>query len=565
LKTKWQLIYSFIKSNSLLVSIAFLSGLLFNFLTLLIPVSLGYFYEFNFEISSKRLKLLEFIPFIKVESFTVFLMSFLGLIFIRFIFEFINRYAISIIGERFAKNLREQLFEHQLNINTIIYDQKGIGKYLLRYSGDLKSIQNYVTRGLFRFAQDLFLIVFILIAIAYINLYFSFIVTIAISVTAIIVFFINNFLYTISINRRNQRAAMLTFVNTRLRAIPAIKVFNKHTPEEKRYAKRSKNLYAVGKKYQQVISFIQSIIPMLTYLILALLMAYIYYLKVTKGAVFNTTILLILILLIISFLPILRRTLRVGIVWKLGNISFEKLLHLFYLEAENTIPFKNVKFSKNKLHFKNVSFTYSALKNTVFKNINLTIHPKNTTLIIGNSGIGKNTFVKLILKIYQPTNGSILFGKNSYNELAEKTIRKNITVISDAFPLYGKTVYEAIVYSRNKKRENNALALLKKLQQFESDSNKLELQDYIGDMGNTLTSGQKKILLYCRALLTNKPWILIDQPFKDLNSKTITHFKNILNTLKGTKTIIILDTKTPKGLNVNHIYTIKNGTFIKKV
>ena len=130
MKTKWQLIADFIKGNKLLAIVAFISGLFYNVIILLIPVSLGHFYEFNFGFSSHRLRLLESIIFINTESFNEFLAFFIGLILIRFVFEFINRYIISIIGERFAKNLREQLFEHQLHISTHIYDQKGIGKYL---------------------------------------------------------------------------------------------------------------------------------------------------------------------------------------------------------------------------------------------------------------------------------------------------------------------------------------------------------------------------------------------------------------------------------------------------
>jgi len=563
LKTKWQLIFNFIKGNKLIVSIAFLSGLFYNILTLLIPISLGRFYEFNFGFSSHRLKLLNSMPFINTESFTTFLLFFVSIIFGRFIFEYINKYSILIIGEKFTKSLRELLFKHQLQISTTIYDQKGIGKYLLRYSGDLKSIQNYVTNGIFRFLQDLILILFILIIIALIDITLGSIAAISIGFSIIVLFFANNILYSISVNRRNQRAAMLSFINTRLRAIISIKAFNKYKPEEKRYNKRSNKLYTIGKKYQLTVSLIQSIIPMLTYLMLALLMWYVFYLKTSKNNLFNESALLILILLIISFLPVLRRTLRVSIIWKLGNISFEKLLNIFSLDAENNLPFKKIDLSNKEIHFKDICFKYPTSENMVFNKLNFSILPKRKTLIVGGSGSGKNTLINLLLKIYQPNTGSISFGKYYYNELAEKTIRKNIAVISDTFPLFGRTVYEAIVYKRNQRNELRATKLLKDLQQFEDENNKLELHDSIGDIGNTLTKGQKKILLFCRAFLTNKPFLIINQPFKDLNVKTVENLKNILNSLSDNKTIIIVDNNIPEGLHTDYTYTINNNTLYK--
>ncbi len=125
-------------------------------------------------------------------------------------------------------------------------------------------------------------------------------------------------------------------------------------------------------------------------------------------------------------------------------------------------------------------------------------------------------------------------------------------------------MYEAIVHIRNSEKKIKAAQLLEELQQFESKKNWLELHDPIGDLGNTLTSGQKKILMYCRALLTNKPWIIIDQPFKNLNPKTVAHIKNILYKLKTKKTFVILDTKIPEGIVAENIYKIENGTVIKQ-
>lgn len=563
MKTKWLLIFNFIKRNKLIVSFALLSGLFYNILTLLIPISLGRFYEFNFGFSSHRLKLLDGLPFINSESFTTFFTFFIFIVLFRFIFEYINKSYILIIGEKFTKSLREELFEHQLQISTSIYDEKGIGKYLLRYSGDLKSIQNYITNGIFRFLQDSLLIIFLLVVIAYINIILGAIAAISIGFSIVILFFANSFLYSISVNRRDQRAAMLTFINTRLRAISSIKVFNKYTPEEKRYNNRSDKLYDIGKKYQLIVSLIQSIIPMLTYLMLALLMWYVFHLKTNENYLFDESSLLILILLIISFLPILRRTLRVSIIWKLGDISFEKLLKIFHLEAENNLSFEKIDLSNEEMHFKDVSFKYPASKNMVFNKLNFSILPKRMTLITGGSGSGKNTLINLILKIYKPTSGNIKYGKYDFNKLAEKSIRKNIAVISDTFPLFGRTVYEAIVYSRNEKREQRVSEILKDFQQFEDQNNRLELNSTIGDLGSTLTKGQKKILLYCRALLTNKPFLIIDQPFKDLNLQTIVHLKNKLNSISNTKTIIIIDNCIPEGLHTDYIYTIKNSTLHK--
>ena len=563
MKEKWYLLISFFKSNRLLTTVAFICGFIYNIFTLLIPISIGRFYEFNFGFSSHRLKLIESFPFLNTDSFIRFLFFFIALVIIRFVFEYINKYLISIAGERFVKNLREQLFEHQLQINTTIYDQKGIGKYLLRYSGDMKSIQDYITKGMFQFSQDMLLIIFLIAAIALIDLNSGLIVAASIAFTIVALFFINKALNTISVNRRNQRSGLLSFVNTRLRAISSIKVLNKYSIEQKRYVDRSEKLYQTGKKYQVVANLIYSFIPAITYLMIALVMWYVYYLKTNSGDTFNQPSFLILILLIISFMPILRRTFRVSIIWKLGNISFAKLLAIFTLDAENRLPLQRINFSGQSIKLNDVSFKYSTSDNLIFNKANILFSPKNLTLVFGDSGSGKNTLINLLLKIHKPTTGNITYGENDQKALSEKTIRRNISIVSDDFPLYGKTVYEAIVYSRNKEVELKAGILLNELQQFEDDRNRLKLHDLIGDLGKSLTSGQKRILMYCRAFLSNKPWLILDTPFKDQNPDTVKHLANLLNSLSGKKGIIVFDSKIPEALAANRIYAIKNNALVE--
>jgi ABC-type multidrug transport system fused ATPase/permease subunit len=560
LKAKWQLIATFINNNISLVTGTFVSGFCYNVFTLLIPISIGRFYEFNFGFSSHRLQLIESLPLINSSDFNTFLYFFIGLVAVRFLFEYLNKFLIALIGEKFAKDLREKLFTHQLQIGTEIYDQKGIGKYLLRYSGDLKSIQNYVSGGLFRFAQDVFLILILLMTIGYFDKNLGFILGGSILFSTIILAIINTYLYKVSVQRRNKRSGMLSFVNTRLRAIGTIKAFNKYTPEEKRYQKRSDELYDIGKNYQKVASLIQSIIPMLTYIMLGILMLYVYHVKKEV----DQSALLILILLIISFLPILRRVLRISIIWKLGNISFEKLINIFNLRAENTLKHQELNLAKAELSFEGVSFGYPNATQEVFKNASITISPQNITFILGNSGSGKSTFISLLIKSYRISNGQINLGSNLIANISEKSIRKHIAVVSKDFPLFGRDVYESIVYSRNTSRKEKATRLLKDIQQFEHSKDVLSLETKIGDLGSILTSSQEKLLMYCRAFLTNKPVLIIDEPFKDLNPATTNYVKSILNKIKSKKSIIILGNSLPEELKIDSCYEIKEQCFIKQ-
>ena len=548
--TKWKFIKESIKENPGLAALAVISGFCYNIFTVLVPIAIGRFYEFNFEFSSVRLKLFfSGFPFIYTNSFNAFLILFIGIILIRFLFEYANRYVIGILGERFSKSLREQLFAHQLRIHTTIYDEKGIGRYLLRYSGDLKSVQNYLTQGIFRFAQDMLLIAILITVIGYYSVNMALIILTFIVCAFGFIFFMNLVLYRISVERRNRRSGMLAFVNNALRSILPIKVFNKNVPFENRYNNRSLKLLDIGVKYQHITALINAIIPFITYLMVGITMFYIYSLK-NAGIDFDKSSFLILILLIISFLSIFRRILTVNIVWKLGNISFEKLIVVFMLKTESTSYKRKIKFYEEAIVFKNVFYNNESP-------FNLKIEPYSISYLKSSAGSGNSlTFIKLLLKIYNPSEGVIYFGKYAANKLSEKAIRKQITVVSAKIPLDGNTVFEAISYSRNPEKKLQCEKVLHELQQFVPKSQQLTLSSKIGEQSNGLNDSQKQLLIWCRALLANKPIWILHFPFDYINENLKKHLLQSISDWKGQKTIIFIDEKFPEGLKVDKLYEL---------
>lgn len=553
--TKWGLIGDFINSHRIWLAITLLTGFAYNVFTILIPISIGKFYEFAFGFSSHRLKAFGSIPYMDATDPTGFFILFFSLVGLRFVFEYANRYGIAWVGERFAKSLREHLFEAQLQITMPVYDTKGIGKYLLRFSGDLKSIQNYVKNGILRFVQDFALLGIVFLVIAQMDITLAGLMLGFILMSTLILGLLNKVLYRQSLEKRNRKSGILSFINTRLRAVASLKAFNKYTPENKRFRKRSEQLYSIGKKYAGTVALLQAGIPAMTYGLLGTIMVYVLSRPTYENAIGGGS-LLVIILLILAVLPVLRRTLRVSIVWKLGNISFEKLIRIFEMPKENDLPFEKLSFKDAVIKFENVHFCYDGTEKSVFDKLNLDINPNTSTLIYGPSGCGKSTLIKLLLKTDSQHTGKLSVDGISYTSLSEKTIRKNIAVISNDYPLYGKDVYEALVYSRNTERKKKAKALLAYLQQHEKPKDQLQLSDRIGDLGGNLNLGQTKLLQYCRALLTNKPILVIEEPFEYLNPKTAQLIADELTTLQSDTTLIIFSQSVEQILNPDKTFCL---------
>ena len=554
--SKNKILISFFKEHYVLFVISFISGLFFNLLTLLIPIAIGKFYELIFGFRSHKLKIFEHFSIFQTENFNTFFWIFVFLIITRLVLDFINKYVIGLSGEVFSKELRETLFEKQLHIDLPEYEEKGVGKYLLRFSGDMKSVQNYLTRGVLRFSQDIMLILILLVGISILNWKVALIIVIGFTVVFGVLMLLNKVVYRISTQHRDSKSGLLSFVNIRLRAVSSIKAFNKFSPEIKRFNARSEKIYGLGNKFQQITSIIYAIIPAGTYLVVGSILFFVYYYKQEMG--YGS--LLALILIIMSFLPVFRRVLRVGVVWQTGNISFAKLFRVFDLGKKDSNLKDDLEFIES-IGFKSVDFSYGSGKELILNKASVQFEGKGIYLIKGNHGAGKSTVVKLLLSLYKPKNGELLINSKIASSFSEFSIRKHITVVSSSFPLYGKDAYESIVYARNEKRKVKATQLLIELQKHVPEKSKITIDYNIGELGANLTQAQKMLLMYCRALMSNKKVLLVDEGYYGFNSKTKALITDKLNRLSKSKIIIVLGTSFPDKMNIKRRYTLEKGVF----
>ena len=448
----------------------------------------------------------------------------------------------------------------QLRMPMQIYDEKGIGKYLLRHSGDLKSIQNYVTKGLIGFLVDTLLLFLVLMTIGALDSGLLLVIASFFPVFGGLMFILNRSLHKKSLAQRNYKSGLLSFVNTTLRSILSVKAFNRLNPEMNRYKVKSEKVYRAGIRYHQINSVIMAIIPGLLYVMLFAILYYTYYQYEFGDARIDAGSLLAAILLLVTAMPVFRRALRVNTVWELGNISFGKLLIVLNHSSEQEQSLPEFSFKQGEIVFQSVTFQYPRTEKKILFD-DFVIPPGRIVGIQGRTGSGKTTLLKLLTGLYLPTTGKILFDNQDTRLLHKKTLRKAISIVPEDWPFFGRTVFEAISYSRKSKKRSEAVRVLDLIQKNTPKHLQLSLSTRIGDLGANLSKGQKKLLAYARALLTAKPIMIIDEPFSGLDKASQHHVARLINGLKEKKTIIILDQSIPGGiLDIDHSFLIDTPT-----
>ena len=508
--------------------------------TILIPVSIGKYYELLFNLQSTRAGALNWMPESFFSSMKGFMIFFGVLVLLKFALQLSNRYLRQLLGEQLVKEMRENLFLHQLRLDSSVYDEKGTGRYLLRYSGDLKGARDLLTKGMIGLAGDSILLLGVVIVLAWTDFRLALPLVVLLPFLAWPIVVLNRRLYSVSTTRRNRTSGLISFVNLRLRAISTVKAFNREKPEMSKFQHRSDKLYASGKKFQWTSAMLHAAIPALVSLLLMSVLGLAAWIH-AQGTTISQGTLLACVLLMVTSLSVLRRIFRANMYWKLGKLSLEKLNVVLELPAEDLEAHPDLALEDGGVKIRNVSFGYEG--KMVFKNLNLDFKPCSLTVVTADAGVGKSTLIKLILGMYRPQEGSVEIDDQALETVNRRSVRKKISVVSEDYPLLGKTVFEATSYSRKEDRKPGVQRLLDRVQK---DSGiVLNTEGLVGDLGANLSGSERKLLLHVRALLTRKPILLLDAPFDGLDDKQSAALAQRLNKLRGKRTLIVFDRSVP--------------------
>ena len=242
------------------------------------------------------------------------------------------------------------------------------------------------------------------------------------------------------------------------------------------------------------------------------------------------------------------------------NISSDRVFSIV-----NNKEFKKEKFGNEKiknvngnLEFKNVKFGYN--ENLVLNGVNLKIDSGQTYGIVGKSGSGKTTIFNLLNKLYTINSGKILIDGKDINTLDEKSIRGNITIISQNPYIFNMSIKDNLRLVKNDVTDEEIIEAcrLASLDDYiETLPNKYNT--VVGEGGVNLSGGQRQRLAIARALIQNTKIILFDEATSALDNETQSKIQKAIDNLKGNYTIIIVAHRLSTIVNCDKIFILENG------
>jgi len=221
---------------------------------------------------------------------------------------------------------------------------------------------------------------------------------------------------------------------------------------------------------------------------------------------------------------------------------------------------KNLKIVNGQISFENVEFKYNQDENQILRSLSIKIPGKKMTALVGHSGAGKSTIMSLIPRFYDPQAGDIkIDGQSIYNSKL-KSLRKNISLVSQETTLFDDTIKNNIGYAdldaSDKDIEDAA-----KFSFADEFINKLpnKYETLIGENGIRLSGGEKQRLSIARAILKKSPIILLDEATSSLDAETENKIQQAISFLTKGRTTVVIAHRLSTILNSDLIYVIDKG------
>lgn len=237
----------------------------------------------------------------------------------------------------------------------------------------------------------------------------------------------------------------------------------------------------------------------------------------------------------------------------------EKYGTLFEHKKENWEPIEGA------ITFDNVSFRYKNTDNNVLTNFNLEIKAGQMVAFVGETGSGKSTIVNLISRFYEPTEGRILIDGKDYRERSISWLHANLGYVLQTPQLFSTTIKENIRYGKLDATDEEAIAAAKLANAHNFILEQENGYDtYIGEGGNKLSTGQKQLISFARAVIANPRILVLDEATSSIdteNEKTI--LEAMQTVLKG-RTSLVVAHRLSTIVNADKIVVLRNGVVVEE-
>ena len=462
------------------------------------------------------------------------------------VFRFFMRKVLIGASRLVESDIREGFFRHLLNLSPSFFDLHHTGDLMARSTEDVERLRMVLGPALMQSTNTLLTLGFSSVMMFYLDVKLALLVLLLAPLIGGLVLAIARYLHRANLRQQEVYGELTTMVQENISGIRVVKAFVREDSEAARFRELSLRYF---RRSLTVARLDALFMPTLS-LIVGLGVVGIVWIGGRQAALGQIS--LGSFIAFMSYLSLMTWPMM-ALGWtthlyQRGKASYHRLQQIQELPEQFSVEPSQViandaapKVQAPEISFCNIRFRYREEGAWVFDDLNLKLPAGSTVAVVGRTGSGKSTLVRLLARLYQPQSGVILLDGDPWDGLPVEQLRKLIGYVDQTPFLYSATIRENICFGLDSPNESAMVAAARTAcfdQDVEGFPERYETR--IGERGVTLSGGQQQRLSLARALVMDTPMLILDDCLSAVDAKTEREILNRLKeSLKGRTTLFV--------------------------
>ena len=496
-----------------------------------------------------------------------FFLEYIILMITLLVLEVVSNYSFifnaGLLGQSVVKDIRVKLFDRIQDFKMKYYDRSSVGILITRTVTDMERIADIFGQGLFMIISDILKMLIVAIVMIYMNWELSLIVFFSLPFILLATKIFQKYMKLAFDEVRNEVANLNSFVQERVTGMNVLQLFAREKIELEKFKKineRHKKAWLKTVWYNSIFFPVAEIFSSLT---LGLVVWY-----GGMNTVLDNTASIGQLTAFIMMIPMLFRPLN-QIANKfntllMGMVAAERVFNI--LDTDSLIQDKGTKNAdtiQGKIKYDNVNFSYNK-REKIIEDLSLEINPGSKNAIVGATGSGKSTIIRLLNRFYELDSGSIYIDNINIRDYSISSLRRNIAFVSQDVHLFSDTILNNITL------QNNNISFLR----VKDAAKDIKIDDFISSLPNGynydvkergvgLSTGQRQLISFLRAYVKNPQILVLDEATSSIDTDSELLIQNAIEKITKNRTSIIIAHRLSTIMKADNIIVMDRGKIVE--
>ena len=474
------------------------------------------------------------------EGFLFFILIMIGLLIAQTVFQLFFIYYAGWLGQNVVKDIRVKLFNHLLQFKMKYYDNSSVGVLITRAVTDMERIADIFGEGLFMIFRDLLTMVVVSAVMVFMNWKLSLIVFAMLPLVLYATRIFQKYMKRALEEVRTEISNLNSFVQERVTGMKILQLFTREDTEYKNFKainERHKKGWLKTVWYNSIFFPIADLSSSIT---IGLIVWY-----GGLNAVVDNTVSLGNLFAFIMFIPMLFRPLRQIAdkfnTLQMGMVAANRVFNILDTTSQiDDLGTQEVSHFRGNIAFKDVHFSYVE-DEEVLKGISFKVNAGETVAIVGATGAGKSTIINLLNRFYEINNGTITIDSFNIKDLTLTSLRSKIAVVLQDVFLFADTILNNITLNNPEISKEQVQRAAKEIGIHEFIMSLPNGYQYnVKERGAMLSSGQRQLISFLRAYVTNPSILVLDEATSSVDSYSEQLIQNATDKITKNRTSIVI-------------------------